>query len=568
MTMTRLTRGAWAAPGTSLEFKTGNWRSTERPVHAHAKAPCHAACPAGEDQQAWFAKLQEGQPQQAWRALVHANPLPAITGRACPHPCETACNRAALDGALAIHNVERWLGDEAVARGWAYPVDTPAPDAPRVAIVGAGPGGLSAAYHSVRLGLNAELFEAAPEAGGLLRSAIPPTRLPRDTLDAELGRLLALPGITLNLRARLGRDVTPDGLRDAFGAVILSPGCELPKPWSVRGAVPADLHDGLHLLRDFMDHGALPDAARGDVIVHGGGNTAMDICRIVKRAGANRVTLITASALPGPNTARDDLINVVPRELEEALEEGIEVIEHATVSRLIMKGSRVTGVEIVSLRKEPGPDGRKRRVEFEGTERVLPVDMVVPCVGEQVSPDGFEGVLDGAYFWPDDAWGRLREDGVFAIGDARGNRGTVAAAIGDGRLAAQAVAARLLGGDAPVADLRPERGVAGLNTAYYPAMRRTAVAKLPVAKRGFETEIEGGLSRAEAMAEAERCLSCGNCLACDNCWTMCPDSAVIKTVEAATDGSHYVFDLDYCKGCGLCAQECPTGYIQMVAETG
>jgi NADPH-dependent glutamate synthase beta subunit-like oxidoreductase len=568
MTMTRLTRGAWAEPGTSLEFRTGNWRSTERPVHAHAKAPCHAACPAGEDQQAWFAKLQEGQPQEAWRALVQANPLPAITGRVCPHPCETACNRVALDGALAIHNVERWLGDEAVARGWAYPVAPPAPDAPTIAVVGAGPGGLSAAYHCVRLGLNVTLFEAAPEAGGLLRSAIPPTRLPRDTLDAELARLLALPGITFNLRARLGRDVTIDGLRDTFGAVILSPGCELPKPWSVRGAVPADLRDGLHLLRDFMDHGALPDAARGDVIVHGGGNTAMDICRIIKRAGAKSVTLITASALPGPETDPGDLINVVPRELEEALEEGIDIIEHATVSRLIMRGSRVTGVEIVSLKKEPGPDGRKRRVEFEGTERVLPVDMVVPCVGEQVEPDAFAGLLDGAYLWPEDDWGRLQADGVYAIGDARGNRGTVAAAIGDGRLAALAVAARLRKGDAPLPDNRPVMTAGGLNTAYYPGATRLAVAKLPVVKRGFDTEIEAAITRAEALAEAHRCLSCGNCLACDNCWTMCPDSAVIKTVEAATDGSHYVFDLEYCKGCGLCAQECPTGYIQMLAETG
>ncbi len=141
--MAVLTRGAFGHPGTSLEFKTGNWRSTEKPVHVHAKAPCHAACPAGEDQQAWFAKLQEGHAEEAWASLVTANPLPAVTGRVCPHPCETACNRASLDGALAIHNVERWLGDEAIAHGWRYPVGEPAPDAPTVAIIGAGPAGLS-----------------------------------------------------------------------------------------------------------------------------------------------------------------------------------------------------------------------------------------------------------------------------------------------------------------------------------------------------------------------------------------------------------------------------------------
>ena len=191
--MVTINRGAHAEPGTSLAFKTGNWRSTECPTHVHAKAPCHAACPAGEDQQAWFALLQEGHVEAAWRELVTMNPLPAATGRVCPHPCETACNRAAIDTPLAIHNVERFLGDEAVAKGWAYPVEVPAEDAPVVAIVGSGPGGLSAAYHCVRQGLRAEIFEALPEAGGLLRSAIPPTRLPRTALDGELNRLLALP---------------------------------------------------------------------------------------------------------------------------------------------------------------------------------------------------------------------------------------------------------------------------------------------------------------------------------------------------------------------------------------
>jgi formate dehydrogenase beta subunit len=278
------------------------------------------------------------------------------------------------------------------------------------------------------------------------------------------------------------------------------------------------------------------------------------------------VTLITASALPGPGADPDDLINVVPRELEEALEEGIEIIEHATISRLIMKGSRVTGVEIVSLKKEPGPDGRKRRVEFEGTERVLPVDMIVPCVGERVDPGGLEGVLNGDYLWPEDEWGRLSQAGLYAIGDARGNRGTVAAAIGDGRLAAQAVAAASGLAPEPVADPRGLMPLAGLNTTYYSRSPALRASKLPVAERSFEAEIEGGIDREAVLSEAGRCLSCGNCLACDNCWTMCPDNAVIKTVEQASDGSHYVFDLDYCKGCGICARECPTGFIQMVPE--
>jgi formate dehydrogenase beta subunit len=255
---------------------------------------------------------------------------------------------------------------------------------------------------------------------------------------------------------------------------------------------------------------------------------------------------------------------VVPRELEEALEEGIEVLAARHHQPLIMKGSHVTGAEIVALRKLPGGDGRKHRISFEGTERVIPVDMVIPCVGEKVAPDGVEAILRGNYLWPNDNFGRLEVEGVYALGDARGDRGTVAAAIGDGRRAIRAIAAGLRGApdpiDPPQADIPPSK----LNLGYYPSAARHRVPKLPPEARDFETEIEGPMTRNAAFHEAERCLSCGNCLACDNCWTFCPDSAVIKTVEQATDGSHYLFDLDYCKGCGLCATECPTGYIQMV----
>ena len=471
--MTYLQRGAYAEPGTSLEFRTGNWRSTEKPAHLHAKAPCHAACPAGEDQQAWFAKLQEGHAEAAWAELVRANPLPAVTGRVCPHPCETACNRAALDGPLAIHNVERWLGDEAIRFGWTYPVTEPPGDAPDIAIVGAGPAGLSAAYHCIRLGLRATIYEASPETGGLMRSAIPSTRLPRAALDAEVARLLELPGITLNLRARLGRDVSPEELQHGHAAVLLAPGCQASKAWSVDGAVPADLREGLHMLKDFVDHGALPEATV--VVVHGGGNTAMDICRLMRRSGSESVTLITASGLPGPDTEPSDIINVVPRELEEALEEGIEIIDHATINRLIMKGSRVTGVEIMSLRKMRDRDGRSNRVGFEGTERVVAVDMVIPCIGEQVDPEGFSGLVDRGYLRPRDRFGRLGDGGIFSLGDARGDRGTVAAAIGDGRMAVGAVAAELAGLTDPAPDDRPEMPSGGLNFTYYDRTPRSAV---------------------------------------------------------------------------------------------
>jgi formate dehydrogenase (NADP+) beta subunit len=561
--MSLLTRGAVAEAGTSLGCHTGSWRD-ERPVHVHRAAPCHSACPAGEDAQAWIGWMQQGDERAAWRELVAANPLPAITGRVCPHPCEQRCNRGRYDEPIGIHNLERYLGDAAIAAGWDYPQLAPARSGQRaVAIVGAGPAGLSAAYHLRRHGLAAVVFDAMPEAGGLLRSAIPMTRLPRAVLDAELERLLGL-GIDLRLRQALGRDFSVAELQADFSAVFLAPGCQRSREWDVQGEVPPGGRDGLELLKEWIAIGEIPQARR--VVIHGGGNTAMDIARVLKRRGAEEVHLVTASGLPGPDTAADDVLNVVPRELVEGLEEGILVHPHATLQRLLLRGRRVVGVEMVSLRKLARGDGRKARVAFAGTERILQADMVIPCIGEQVDPAGLGALVHRSGFLRVDEWGRFAgKPGLLAGGDARGDRGTVAAAIGDGRRAALAIIAQLDSGE-PQEPARREIDIAELNLNYFEPARALRAQSLPVAQRSDSSEIEAALDRAAAHDEAQRCLSCGNCLACDNCWNLCPDNAVIRIAEVASDGSHYVFDYDYCKGCGLCARECPSGFIAMIAE--
>lgn len=557
----KINTGAYAEPGTSLQFDTGSWR-VQRPQHRHAAAPCHTACPAGEDAQAWLALVEEERFREAWETLVTANPLPAITGRVCHHPCEASCNRGRYDTPIAIHHVERFLGDRALQEGWAYPLRTVAADAPEVAVIGAGPAGCSAAWQLRRRGYRVQLFDALPEAGGLLRSAIPPYRLPAEVVDQELARLLSN-GIPFNHGQRLGRDFSLQEIRDSFGAVFLGLGTQHSREWNIDGVTPRDLHIGLHLLKEWMDVGSLPNWR--SVAIVGAGNTAIDLARVLKFAGVSEVHIISHKAIPAPGVPPEDAMPAISREIEQGLEEGVIIHEHRGVQRLILRGEQVIGIEIVHMKKLRDANGRLQRVAFEGTETLLHVDQVIPAIGQTVDPVGVEALLDHQPYFGVDAWGRFPgQPGLFSGGDARGDRGTVSEAIGDGRRAAIAIEHFLNQSDSDLAiDDAPAVAYEQLNLNYYEAAERPRPTLLDVAARSGSEEIEAGLDRRQALGEGERCFSCGNCLACDNCWTLCPDAAVLKTRELASDGSHYVFDYGYCKGCGLCARECPSGYIIM-----
>lgn len=542
-----LTRGCFANAATSLALKTGDWR-LRRPQHRHRDAPCAAGCPAGENPQAYLAKVAEGDLRGAWEMLVSANPLPAITGRVCHHPCESVCNRGFYDRPIAIHSVERFLGDRAIAEGWNYPVKTQSPDAPQVAVVGAGPAGLSAAYHLVRRGLWVTLFEADTEPGGLFRSALPPYRLPRAVLNSEVDRLLAV-GIAFKPNHRIGRDVSIDELCADFRAVFLGAGTTRARAWSVDGIVPADLRTGLDLLREWISIGAIPAYKR--VAIIGGGNTAIDLARVLKFSGVDEVHLITFQAQPGPGVRPEDAMSATPREIAQAEEEGVTIHDRRGVRRLIMRGDAVVGVEMVHMKEFEKSSGRRDLVSFEGTETILKVDHVIPAIGQE---------LDSAVFG--NAFGR---PGIFVGGDARNAGGTVSGAIGDGRRATIAIGNYLDGLPQTVDEALRPIAFNELNVNYFDHAPRAEAATLEVEHRSADKEIAGNLSRDELDAEARRCFSCGECMACDNCWTLCPDNAVLKA-DGTGDGWRYVFDYDHCKGCGICAHECPVGFIAMVDE--
>jgi formate dehydrogenase beta subunit len=560
--MATLTRGSIAVAGSSLKFRTGDWRLS-RPEHRHRESPCALACPAGENPQAYLALAAEGDLRAAWQALVEANPIPAISGRVCPHPCEGACNRGHYDDAIAIHSVERYLGDRAIEKGWDYPVRAPAADAAVVAIVGAGPAGLSAAYHLVRCGYRATIFEAQPEAGGLLRSALPAYRLPRAVLDAELERLLAA-HIEFRPSVRLGRDVSIDELRRDFRAVFIASGASQPREWSVDGARPGDFHAGLDLLKEWISIGALPPYHR--VAIVGGGNTAIDLARVLKFGGVEEVHVVTFQTLPGPGVDPADVMSAATREIRHAHEEGVKIHDRRGVRRLIFRDGQIAGVELVHMKEMDRGAGHRELVSFEGTETVLKVDQVIPAVGQVVDAAGFESVIGAAPFFAPDHFGRLAgHPGTFAGGDARGHGGSVSAAVGDGRRAALAIAAQVAGKSEPAAEQHHPIPIAELNLAYFDhAPRAEAKIAAPPA-RAAEAEIEQSISHAGLDHEAHRCFSCGECMSCDNCWTLCPDNSVLKA--RGEDGRwRYVFDYDHCKGCGICAHECPVGFIVMREE--
>jgi NADPH-dependent glutamate synthase beta subunit-like oxidoreductase len=532
--------------GSSLANKTGSWR-TERPVYVHRLPPCNNACPAGENVQEWLYRAEEGGEgyERAWRKLLEDNPFPAVMGRVCYHPCETVCNRAQLDESVGINAVERFLGDEALKKSWKVEIEA-RPSGKRVLVVGAGPSGLSAAYHLARLGHEVTIRDAGPNPGGMMRYGIPTYRLPRAVLDAEIQRILDL-GVTLEPTTKVA-DVPRAMEEEGFDAVFLAVGAHIGKRAYIPAGEAARILDAVAVLRS-MEGESKPLLGRR-VAVYGGGNTAMDVARTAKRLGAEDAVVVyrrTRDRMPAHDF-----------EVEEAEEEGVLVKWLSTVKRA---DSGVLLLEKMELDETgfPQPTG-----EFEE----LAADSLVLALGQEADLSLLEGlagleVEDGVVqVGPNLMTGH---PGIFAGGDMVPAERTVTVAVGHGKKAARQIDAWLRG---RTNGTTPKHAVAefeNLNTWYYSDAPRSLQPTLEHARRRstFE-EVVGGLDESTALFEARRCLSCGNCFSCDNCFGVCPDNAVRKLDDP---DEPYAFDLDYCKGCGICAAECPCGAIEMVPET-
>ena len=529
--------------GGSLLNKTGSWRS-ERPVYVDRLPPCNHACPAGEDIQGWLYHAEEGDYRAAWDALIANNPLPAIMGRACYHPCQDACNRAQLDQAVNIHAVERFLGDLALAEKWPAKIINP-PSGKRVLVIGAGPSGLSAAYHLARLGHTVEIHEAGPLPGGMMRFGIPRYRLPRDVVDGEVQRILDM-GVSLQLDSRVD-DIPPMMASGAFDACFVAIGAHIGKRVDIPGPDAARIVDAVSFLRD-METGDAPLQLGRRVLVYGGGNTAVDVARTAKRLGAEPVIVYRRSREQMP--AHDF-------EVDEALEEGVVVNWLRTITESDEHGFKI---EKMALDENgwPQPTG-----EYETIE----ADSLVLALGQNVDQSiltnlpgvslNLEGVVEvGADM-------ATTFDGVFAGGDMVPAERTVTVAVGHGKKAARNIDAYLRDQTWSPPPRHELADFEKLNTWYYTDAEQKVQPVLDAARRltNFD-EVHTGLDAGNALFEARRCLSCGNCFECDNCYGICPDNSITKLGP----GKRFEFKYDYCKGCGMCAAECPCGAIQMVPE--
>jgi len=530
--------------GTSLANRTGSWR-TERPVYVDRLPPCNAQCPAGENIQGWLFHAESGDYEAAWRVLVRDNPFPAIMGRVCYHSCEGACNRGKLDAPVGINAVERFLGDEALRRGWQFDAAECAPSSGRrVLVVGAGPSGLSAAYHLRRLGHGVTIADAGPRAGGMMRFGIPKYRLPREVLDAEVDRLLKL-GVELKLETRIER--IQDAMKaGGYDAAFLAVGAQIAKRAFIPAGDAAKVLDALSVLRSM--EGEEPPLLGRRVVVYGGGNTAIDVARTARRLGAAESIVVyrrTRDRMPAHDF-----------ELEEALQEGVLVKWLSTIRKA---GDGDVTIEKMKLDDKgfPQPTG-----EFE----TIAADSVVLALGQDVDLGLLEGVQglrieDGVV--QVDGTMMTGCPGIFAGGDMVPAERNVTVAIGHGKKAARNIDAWLRGTKYVQLPKHEPAAFENLNPWYYSDAPKTVRPMLDAARRSSSfDEVQGGLDEGNALFEARRCLSCGNCFECDNCYGVCPDNAVIKLGP----GKRFEFNYDYCKGCGICAAECPCGAIRMEPE--
>lgn len=527
------------------DLGTGPIRS-QRPVYKDFLPPCNNACPAGENIQAWLALVQSGHYQQAWQQIMKDNPMPAVHGRVCYHPCETHCNREQLDGAVSIHAVERFLGDMALAENWSIDADCAA-TGKRILVIGAGPSGLSAAYHLARLGHKVVIYEAGPIAGGMMRFGIPAYRLPRHELDLEIKRIETL-GVEIVLNRKVD-NLLADKTEGQFDAVFVAVGAHLSKRIDIPARDASKMLDAVTFLRD-ASAGNAPRLGR-KVAIYGGGNTAMDAARTAKRLGAEEALIIY----------RRDREHMPAHsfEADEAIEEGVKINWLRSIKEMDETSLKV---EVMALDENGKP-------KPTGNYETLEADTLILAVGQDTDTGFLRSVQDIAF----ESDGTVIVDkgmktgavGIFAGGDMVPSERTVTAAVGHGKKAARHIDAWLRNTQYIPAPKHELVGFEKLHIWYLTDADQKQQDHVSAQQRTENfSEIVAGLNTADATFEAQRCFSCGNCFECDGCYGACPENAITKLGP----GNRYRYEYDLCTGCAVCFEQCPCQAIEMIAEKG
>jgi len=523
--------------GARPAIKTGQW-ANRQPLRENSTPPCNFICPAGNDVQGFLAALAREQVDEALGILLRTSPLPSVCGRVCPGFCMSQCNRAEWDEAVNVRALERYVGDHGQ-----HQVQTTAGRPQSVAVVGSGPAGLSAAWQLAKLGYQTTIYEADDELGGLMRTGIPEYRLPRDALDRDIGRIMDL-GVHTVLNTAVDHDFLEE-LAAQYDAVVAATGLQRLTSLDL-GLDMRRVMQGLEFLDRAREHSI--SVAGEDVIVVGGGNTAIDAARSAHRLGANSVRIVyrrTRAEMPA-----------IPEEVDDAIDEGIEIDFLCSPVRIIRQDGKR---RLFCQRMELGAaddSGRRRPVVIPDSEFGLSCDRVILALGQAADLSLLPADAVVSKDRPVNGQGASP---LYLAGDLLTNEGTVTAAIGCGRDMALQLHEHFSGEKlyqprpAENSVVRADR----LRLHHFPHVHAEHEAAVPVADRVRSfTEVRHGL---DGIEEAKRCLSCGVCNSCDRCVTYCPDGVLRR------EGDDLIFNYEYCKGCGVCASECSRAVIYMKA---
>jgi 2-oxoacid:acceptor oxidoreductase gamma subunit (pyruvate/2-ketoisovalerate family) len=524
------------------QMKTGSW-STQLPGYENYVAPCNYACPAGNDVVGFIQALNKSGNDAAAEVLQRTQALPSVCGRVCPAPCMSECNRTQMDGAVNIRSLERWISDHAEYRPQAEKAERPR----SLAVIGGGPAGLSSAYQLALRGHQVTIFEKEAKLGGVLRYGIPVYRLPDDVLDRDLERILSL-GVRVECNHPVDRS-TMVRLHQDYDAVIICKGFGAAYTLSAAGETLDGIEQGLSFLARSRE-GEAKTQLSGDVVVIGGGNTAIDCARSALRSGATSVKLVY-------RRSREEM-PAIEAEIDDAIREGIQLLPLR--QPVAFRGvGYVAGIVLAEVELgEPDADGRRRPLVTERTSE-LACSKVLLALGQEnelnLLPENWQ-MRDAR------AWSGDEPLNIWFAGDCATADGTVTHAIGNGRLAALAALGSLDGGESTAPDLQQDGLVAPaqIRFSHFPilAPNQDRHKVLEESRTSFE-EVNLGLTGPE---EAERCFSCGRCTQCDTCLVYCPDGVISRCENG------YRIDDEYCKGCGICVAECPRRAMDLHNKSG